>query len=217
MLALARLKKRIPSSPLPSDVTCLDDFEQGCSSKEDDETLCQPTEDPETLSQPLEDLEFQNMVVKECGCKQQCLLKFMQAPQAAASLFQMRHQTQVGNEDSNLLLLNLVKAAKEGGIQSQAAWMLCGLPLCRQGFLNAMALSKNRLERIEKAISLGHLKPLPDQRAYNGSNLSHQEKAWSVDSWMTFVYEYMAEPLAEEDRVVHDMESAGHANLVHEW
>ena len=187
-----RLKRRplvglpvIPSVSLPDDV--------------EDDREC----DMDLSGLPANYLEDDGMGVKttniellhleDCGCQARCSEKLHKF---AKDMLKMRDKTQV-SQDGSLILFHLVRTAN-----TNHHWTPCGTQVCRTAFLYALNISKNRLQRIEKAIKRGHLAPFEDLRRYNGSNLKNQTKAWSADAFFTFLYQFLAEPMADEERVM---------------
>ena len=92
-----------------------------------------------------------------------------------------------------------------------------GKPVCRVAFREAIQLSNKKLTKFEKAISAGMLQPYEDQRQYNGSSERNLSKLLDVDAFFSFVYQYLAEPLADEDRGCEELRQKGHHEYILEW
>ena len=146
-----------------------------------------------------------------CACSKGCTKKLVKH---GKQIQEMRDEIAVGNADGGQVLFGLIRAAK----QETGGWMLLGMPVCRQALLTTLGISKNRLQRIEDALHGGRLEPWPDLRkeAGHGSNHTQEAKALSVDSWLCFIYQFLAEPMADEERIVQEL-SKGHADKISEW
>ena len=70
---------------------------------------------------------------------------------------------------------------------------------------------------MEKALNAGMLAPYEDQRKYNGSNEQSSAKQLDLDAFFSFVYQYLAETLAEEDRGCKELAEKGHHAFILEW
>eukprot|EP00959_Pyramimonas_sp_CCMP1952_P264956 5540442-Pyramimonas_sp.AAC.1 len=70
---------------------------------------------------------------------------------------------------------------------------------------------------MEKALNAGMLGPFEDQRKYNGSSDQKLGKQLDLDAFFSFVYQYLAETLADEDRGCMELAEKGHHAFILEW
>ncbi len=192
----------IPQVILPPDVSDPSDAEAPM--------LPPDVADPSASERHVEDMSMYPVHLEDCGCKNVCSRKIL--PLSQQHIVRMRAEIDPTAPEGKLIFFNLVKSAHDN-----KSWRLFGRDICREAFLKITGASKNRLDRTLQGILKGHLQPFADLREYNGNNDRQREKAWNVDAFFTFLYQFMAEPLAEEETVAFELTSQGAANMVAEW
>ena len=150
-----------------------------------------------------------NLGLKACPCPRGCIANLTVQNKTQAE--NMR-QALTGH-DKHSVMFNLVKEAGN----ANKTWRLFGKEICRTAFLEITGVSKKLLGKIESAIANGNLQPWEDQRKYNGSNITSMDKQMDIDAFFCFLYQYLAEPLADADQACQELLHQGHGARIHEW
>ncbi|CAE7275571.1 unnamed protein product [Symbiodinium sp. CCMP2592] len=110
----------------------------------------------------------------------------------------------MSNEEMNQKVFQLMSCMKLDDDGSQIVqYMLFGEEICRQAFCTLLGINVKRVQRLMTGLKSGHVPDdLRRMNAFMGlaaSQVSISEVASSVDDYLHFVYQYLAEPLAETD------------------
>ena len=73
-------------------------------------------------------------------------------------------------------------------------WIMFGRSMCKVAFAGFLNIGHTQFDRLLKAVEAGHSMPFEDGRVTNGRPRAVQ---YDVDSFFMYLYEYVAEPLAE--------------------
>ena len=164
------------------------------------------------------EIEMQaNLRLKPCGCEARCVEHF-----DLKDVHEFREQmARASPEQRRVMIFHLMKESistvEATAPEGQQAWQLFGKPICRAAFMEACNVSKKSFNKFEKAIQLGHLAPLEDQRKHNGSSHSHQAKELNVDAFFSYVYQFLGETLADADQACQELAHKGHGAHILEW
>ena len=165
-------------------------------------------------------IEQEMLMLPDCRCKLQCIKHMVQDKQLTLL------RAKVAKDDQ--MFFAFVKESMRCGdptqtgsgvdqARSRPRLMLFGRHVCRRAFTTAIGVGPQRLDRAIKAVQQGHLDPLVDMRTFNGGSHHHEVKALTADAFFTFLYQSMAEPLAEEERVVSEVQIKGAALQLSDW
>ena len=113
-------------------------------------------------------------------------------------LVELRVET--AGQDNRLVLINLVKQARNPEDVNTQSWQLLGRNVCREAFMEAIGISKKKLVRLEQALNAGRLEAFEDHRKYSRSNGRHLQNHLQCDSFLSYAYSQIAETLADADR-----------------
>ena len=205
-------KRSLPRLQLPPDVT--DDSLDGTDAQplEDSPDVPLPPLPPPPPSLEVDVLADLNLGLVGCQCQRRCI-KFLTDDQKFTA---SQIQDSLKGRNKADVLFHLVKEASSS-VNGHQSWRLLGQEICRTAFLQITGVSKKFLAKTEAAIASGHLQPWDDQRRYNGSNDSKVRKQIGVDSFFCFLYQYLAEPLADADEGCQELVHKGLGNHIHEW
>ena len=130
-------------------------------------------------------------------------------------LVELRAET--AGQDTRVVLINLVKQARNPEDVNTQSWQLRGRNVCREAFTEAIGIGKKKRVRLERALNAGRLEAFEDQRKHNDSNGMHLQQQLQCDSFLSYAYSQIAEPLADADRACEELVAHGQADLIIEW
>ena len=81
----------------------------------------------------------------------------------------------------------------------------------------ATGVGRERLGRVEKTIIVGHVCPPIDMRKLRGSNATQEAHSLTAYSFFSYVYQVLAEPMADEERITWTPNKAGVGQGLSEW
>ena len=173
-----------------------------------------PPSKPMEPIQPQADLELDaNLQLTPCKCG--CIASLSsENKQQVAEI-----RKKLAADSKALLMFNLIKASSVAahGSSSSRAWVLLGLPMCREGFRIACGISNKFLVMLTDAVNKGLLEPPEDMRKYNGSNDKHVQKELDADSFFSYIYQYLSETVADAARVCQELAHKGDGSYILEW
>ena len=120
-------------------------------------------------------------------------------------------------QGKRLVLFNLVKQARNPEVVNKQSWQLLGRNVCREAYMEAIGVSNRKLARLERALNAGRLEAFEDQRKYNRSNGRHVQNQLQCDSFLSYAYSQIAEPLADANCACEELVAHGQADLIIEW
>lgn len=99
----------------------------------------------------------------------------------------------------------VVEAAAQVAPDARPKWSVLGREVCKSAFLSLLGVSKKIVNRLAVAAKSGRHTPPDDARRNNGKK---QSRWLDVDAFLFYMWEYVAEPLAESGVVDPGPESA---------
>ena len=208
--------KTLPQLILPDDVLS-DDLENAAEGR-----VALPSDDhPSNDECPSEAKTCQlsaataaNLCLRPCPCTHGCLGDLNDAD--LEDITKMREKFK--GKDGNNVFFNMVKAVLTATLGKVACdlrkWAIFGKRICRSAFINICGVSNRTLCKMEKAILQGHLQPVDDERKHNGKNERMISKELDVDAFFCFVYQSMAETLADADRACQELVHKGNGAYI---
>ena len=102
------------------------------------------------------------------------------------------------HEKQNAMLFNMIRGIVSTSSDKESHdWFLLGRPVCREGFASLLGVSSQRVSRLFASVKSGMDVPPMDGRRHNTGR--PPEARYCVDAFLHYLWEFVAEPLAETD------------------
>jgi len=140
-------------------------------------------------------------------CKLKCFDTFNK--EHHRELQQLRHaMNNVSSGDREDFIWDLVRASTSEPRPDGRKYKLLNSFVCRRAWKTLVGLGSGRMQKLQKALSSGCLRPPEDQRKMPCSSRAVSEKFLDADAFFNFLYHNVAEPLADADNTAPELAMA---------
>ena len=101
--------------------------------------------------------------------------------------------------EGDAFLMNLIGSTCQISTNGSVTWKIGAHIICRSAWITLHGLSRARVGKIVKALLTTRVPP-EDRRKYNGNTGERKNPSITCHAFFTWMYEHMAEPLAEDIR-----------------